>query len=51
MAKPITETPRLEGKDARNFINNMKASEVRKATAQELARIKADFAKIHALAK
>lgn len=43
MAKPINETPVLKGKDAEQFVKNMKASEAIRVSAKERASIKADF--------
>ncbi len=51
MAKPIKETPILYGRDAKNFINNTKDSNVKKVTTQEMERIKSAYEKLSAIAK
>jgi hypothetical protein len=40
MARPIKETPILTGRDAVNFFQNMKDAKVKKATPDELSKIK-----------
>lgn len=51
MAKPIKETPVLKGKDARNFIAEMKRSENKKASVEVRERIKKNFDKFNAIAQ
>lgn len=51
MARPIDETPVLNGKDASRFIKNMKVSETLRVSANERKRIKESFDKIQALTK
>jgi len=51
MAKPIKETPILEGNDAKEFIKNMKESEQKKVDPAEKVRMRENFEKINALAK
>lgn len=50
MAKPISETPILKGKDAKNFKENMKASESTRVSEQERERIKENFEKLRSIA-
>jgi len=40
MAKPIKETPILQGRDAVNFSQHMKEAENTKVSAAELSKIK-----------
>jgi hypothetical protein len=49
MAKPIKETPVLKGKDAVNFLQNMKEAETKKIPAEEIARIKVNAEKLKSI--
>ena len=49
MAKPIKDTPVLKGKDAKNFLKNLKQNTT-KANAEEIAKTKANFSKLQAIA-
>jgi len=40
LANPIKETPILKGKDAVNFLHNMKEAENKRISAAELSKIK-----------
>lgn len=51
MAKPIKETPVLKGKDAQKFIQNMSNPDRKKADTKEIAKIKANFSKLHSISK
>lgn len=51
MARPINETPVLNGKDAIRFLKNMKAAESTRVNIAERKRIKEAFSKIQSLAK
>lgn len=51
MAKPIKETPILEGKDAKVFISKMNTSAFRKLSVSEKNRIQSNFKKISAISK
>jgi len=51
MAKPIKETPILQGRDAVNFFQNMKESEQRKVSAEKIAQIKENANKLRAIFK
>ncbi len=51
MARPINETPVLNGKDADKFIKNMKAAEGIRVSPEERKRIKEAFSKIQSLVK
>jgi hypothetical protein len=50
MAKPINETPVLEGKDAKEFAEKKKKADTTRASASEKARIRENFAKVVAIA-
>jgi len=49
MAKPIKETPILTGKDASNFMENMRSAKGKKISPAELSRMKENFRKIESL--
>jgi len=51
MAKPIKETPILKGKDAVNFLQNMKEAENKTIPAEEIARIKVNAEKLKSIFK
>lgn len=51
MAKPIKETPILMGKDAVMFLNKVKASSDKKASPQEIAKMKENFSKLNSIVK
>ncbi|HTH93356.1 MAG TPA: hypothetical protein VL576_02680 [Candidatus Paceibacterota bacterium] len=40
MTRKIKETPILTGKDAANFLKNMKEAENKKVSPEEIARVK-----------
>ena len=50
MAKPIKETPILYGKDAEEFIKNVKEAEQKQVSEEEKQRMKENFDMINALA-
>lgn len=50
MAKPIKETPVLKGNDAKVFIAKMKEADTVRVSKEEKARIRANFAKVRAIA-
>ncbi|WP_428668125.1 hypothetical protein [Runella sp.] len=45
MARPIKETPILEGRDAARFANNIAKSEKTKVSAAEMQKMKENFKK------
>lgn len=47
MALPIKDTPVLTGEDARRFLAQMKANENKKASPEEMARMKASYEAMH----
>jgi hypothetical protein len=49
MAKPIKETPILQGKDAVNFFQNMKEAENKKVSSAELSKIKENADRLKSL--
>lgn len=49
MATPIKDIPILCGKDAERFKKNMKEAETKKASKEEIERVKADFKKYDAM--
>jgi hypothetical protein len=51
MAKPIKETPVLTGKDAINFMENIKIAESSKVDKDVKERIKSNFDKLNSIAK
>ncbi|MFM9908695.1 MAG: hypothetical protein ACKVOW_05085 [Chitinophagaceae bacterium] len=51
MAKPIKETPVLKGKDAQRFIKKMNQASSVKISAEQIAKIKANFSRLQAIAK
>ena len=51
MAKPIKETPILEGKDAKKFLSDKKDSANKKVDAKEVSRLKENFSKLQSIAK
>jgi len=46
MALPIKETPVLIGKDAKNFVEEMKSTQDKKISAEEQLRIKDNYEKM-----
>jgi len=50
MAKPIKETPLLQGKDAVRFVENMKNTSAKKVDSKEMERMRDSFNKIKAIA-
>ena len=51
MARPIKDTPILSGKDAKNFLEEMKKSDLKKMDSQKRAKIKADFDLLNSISK
>ncbi len=51
MAKPIKETPVLNGVDAKNFIHKKAQNESMRTASPERERIKANYLRLNALAK
>ena len=51
MAKPIKETPVLNGVDAKNFIHKKAQNELDKTSLLERERIKVNYSRLNALAK
>lgn len=49
MARPVKETPILEGKDAREFEKTIKENESRKVTREEYERAEKAFEEIKIL--
>jgi hypothetical protein len=49
MARPIKETPILEGKDATQFLNNMQ--NVQKSSKSEMERIQKSYQSFKSIAK
>jgi len=49
MAKPIKETPLLQGKDAVRFVETMKNTSAKKVDQKELERMRESFNKIKAI--
>jgi len=43
MALPIRDTPVLTGEDARKFLADIKANENKKASPEEMTRMKANY--------
>jgi len=50
MAKPIKETPFLEGKEAKRFLERMKNVQENKISQKEKERIRNNFAKLDSIA-
>jgi hypothetical protein len=51
MAKPIKATPVVKGKDAVRFWENFEKNKDKKATTEEIKRIKDNFEKLKAISK
>jgi len=51
MAKPIKETPILQGRDAVNFFQNMKEAEQRKVSIEKIAQIKENANRLRSIFK
>lgn len=51
MAKPIKETPVLEGKDAKKFMQNLHSSSNHKLDETSRAKIKTSFDKLNSIAQ
>lgn len=51
MAKPIKETPVLEGKDAKAFLQKMEEAKSVKLTKEEETKIRENFSKLSSIAQ
>jgi hypothetical protein len=51
MAKPIKETPILEGKDAVKFLENIQENRNSKHSQEQIAKIKENFSKLTSIAQ
>lgn len=51
MAKPIKDTPTLKGKDARKFLKQFSKAETSKVPAEQIAKMREQFSKLHSIAK
>lgn len=51
MARPITETPVLTGKDAVNFVERMKEQKSKRISKEERERIIANFNKLNSISQ
>ena len=51
MAKPIKETPILQGEDAIRFLDNMATNESKKISAPNRKRIKSNFDKLNSISQ
>jgi len=49
MATPIKDTPILDGKDGERYKKMMKEAETKKASKEEIERVKADYEKYSAM--
>jgi hypothetical protein len=51
MARPIKETPVLEGKDARSFIEKMSSASDRKVSTDDVKRMRDNYERMKSIAK
>lgn len=51
MARPIKETPILSGNDAVRFLNTIEENKTKKASPEELARMRKNYERLKAMAK
>jgi len=51
MAKPIKETPVLQGKDAQKFLQKLSNPDKKQTDAKEIAKIIANFSKLQSIAQ
>jgi hypothetical protein len=51
MAKPISETPVLKGKDAKAFLDRTNEKNIQKVSSEERARIQQNYEKLKSITK